>query len=400
MGENKTRKKLTPDTQCIHAGQGPDPAYGSVAPPIYQTSTFAFSSTEQGAARFAGTEKGYIYTRMGNPTIHMLEENLAALEGGACALATSSGMAAISTVFFALLSQRDHVVCTAAVYGPSRAVLERDFARFGVNSSFVETSDVEALKAAITDRTRLVFIETPANPTLAITDIAAAADLTHEKGALLVVDNTFMSPILQRPFEFGADLVLHSVTKFLNGHADVVGGILVFKDEALMKKVRSVLHYLGGTMDPHQSWLVLRGIKTLALRVRAAQENARALAKLLASHPAVSEVRYPGFSTHPQAELIARQMKGPGSLISFELKAGLPAGKMLLESLKVATLAVSLGGVETLIQHPASMTHAAMKRENRIAAGITDGLVRLSVGCEGKEDLLADLRQGLDGLIE
>jgi methionine-gamma-lyase len=393
------KKDLTPDTKCIHAGQEPDATYGSVAPPIYQTSTFAFASTDQGAARFSGTEKGYIYTRMGNPTVRMLEDNLAALEGGTCALATSSGMAAVSTVFFALLSQGDHVVCSSAVYGPSRVILERDFVRFGVGSSFVETSDLKALEAAMTDRTRMVFIETPANPTLAITDIAAAARLAHARKALLVVDNTFMSPILQRPFEFGADIVLHSVTKFLNGHSDVVGGILAFEDEALMKRVRSVLFYLGGTMDPHQSWLVLRGIKTLALRVRAAQESARAVAGLLASHPAVAEVRYPGLPGHPQAELIARQMDGPGSLISFELKGGVPAGKKLLESLKVATLAVSLGGVETLIQHPASMTHAAMKREARLEAGITDGLVRLSVGCEGTADLLADLKQGLDGLL-
>jgi methionine-gamma-lyase len=399
MSSHGNGKSLSADTKCIHAGQAPDATYGSVAPPIYQTSTFAFSSTDQGAARFAGTEKGYIYTRMGNPTVRMLEDNVAALEGGAYALATSSGMAAVSTVFFALLSQRDHVVCSSAVYGPSRVVLERDFVRFGVTSSFVETSDLDALKGAITDRTRLVFIETPANPTLTITDISAAAELAHEAGALLVVDNTFMSPILQRPFQFGADLVLHSVTKFLNGHADVVGGILVFHDEALMKRVRSVLYYLGGTMDPHQSWLVLRGIKTLALRVRAAQESARALAGLLASHPAVHEVLYPGLPSHPQAGLIARQMDGPGSLISFELKGGVPAGKKLLESLKIATLAVSLGGVETLIQHPASMTHAAMKKEDRIAAGITDGLVRLSVGCEGTQDLLADLKQGLDGLL-
>ncbi|MGA9752345.1 MAG: PLP-dependent aspartate aminotransferase family protein [Acidobacteriota bacterium] len=391
--------KASIDTLCIHAGQAPDPVFGAVAPPIFQTSTFAFQSTDQGAARFAGTEPGYIYTRMGNPTIHMLEENVAALEGGVAALATATGMAAVSTVFFALLSQGDHVVCSASVYGPSRVILERDFVRFGVSASFVETSDLAELKRAITPRTRLVFIETPANPTLAVTDLSAAAELAHAAGALLVVDNTFMSPILQRPFRFGADIVLHSVTKFLNGHSDVVGGILVFRDEALLKRVRPVLFYLGGTMDPHQAWLVLRGIKTLAMRVRVAQENAQACAALLAGHPAVAEVRYPGLPGHPQAAVMARQMEGPGSLISFELKGGLPAGKRLLEGLRLATLAVSLGGVETLIQHPASMTHAAMRREDRLAAGITDGLVRLSVGCEGREDLLADLKQGLDALV-
>ncbi len=386
------------DTDCIHAGQEPDPIYGAVAPAIYQTSTFVFRTPEEGAARFAGEDKGYIYTRMGNPTIATLEANVAALEEGTGALATSSGMSAVSTILFSLLSSGDHVVCSASVYGPSRVVLERDFARFGVESSLVETSDLEVLKGAVRKNTKIVFVETPANPTLAITDLAAAAQVAHQAGALLVVDNTFMSPILQKPFLFGADLVMHSVTKFLNGHSDVVGGILVFRSEELMERVRKGLHYLGGTMDPHQAWLVLRGIKTLAMRVRTAQENAMALASLLAEHPAVDRVAYPGLPGHPQAELIARQMKGTGSLISFELKGGIEAGKKVLGALKIPALAVSLGGVESLIQHPASMTHAAVKHEDRLAAGISDGLVRLSVGCEGKADLLADLKQALDSL--
>ena len=391
--------KWSTDTTCIHAGQAPDALFGAVAPPIYQTSTFAFESTEQGAARFAGKDSGYIYTRLGNPTIHMLEENVAALEEGAGALATASGMAAVSTLFFALLSSGDHVVCSQAVYGPSRLVLERDFARFGVRSTMVETSDTQAMADAVTDKTRLIYVETPSNPTLAITDIAEAARIAHEAGALLAVDNTFCSPILQRPIRFGADVVVHSVTKFINGHADVVGGVLVFQSQEIMKRVKPVLGFLGGTMDPHQAWLVLRGVKTLGLRVRAAQENASACARFLAAHPAVASVAYPGLPGHPQADLIARQMAGPGSLISFELKGGIEAGKKLLGSLKLATLAVSLGGVETLIQHPASMTHAGMSRESRLQAGITDGLVRLAVGCEDKEDLLADFKEGLDALI-
>jgi methionine-gamma-lyase len=386
------------DTECIHAGTEPDPVYGAVAPPIYQTSTFVFKTPEEGAARFAGTDPGYIYTRMGNPTIAMLEANVATLEEGTAALATSSGMSAVSTVFFALLSAGDHVVCSSSVYGPSRVVLERDFSRFGVQSSMVDTSDPEALRGAMTDRTRVVFVETPANPTLAITDLALAADVAHEAGATLVVDNTFMSPILQKPFRFGADIVLHSVTKFLNGHSDVVGGVLVFRDEVLLKKVRPVLHYLGGTMDPHQAWLVLRGVKTLAMRVRTAQENAKALAEFLAGHPAVERVAYPGLPGHPQADLIAAQMAGPGSLIAFELKGGIEAGKKLLGAVRIPALAVSLGGVESLIQHPASMTHAAVKREDRLEAGITDGLVRLAVGCEHRDDLLADLEQALGGV--
>jgi len=386
------------DTECIHAGTEPDPVFGAVAPPIYQTSAFVFKTPEEGAARFAGTDPGYIYTRMGNPTIAMLETNVATLEEGTAALATSSGMSAVSTVFFALLSAGDHVVCSSSVYGPSRVVLERDFSRFGVRSSMVDTSDAEALRGAMTDRTRVVFVETPANPTLAITDMAMAADVAHQAGAVLVVDNTFMSPILQKPFRFGADIVLHSVTKFLNGHSDVVGGVLVFRDEVLLKKVRPVLHYLGGTMDPHQAWLVLRGIKTLAMRVRTAQENAKALAEFLAAHPAVERVAYPGLPGHPQADLIAAQMAGPGSLIAFELKGGIKAGKKLLGAVRIPALAVSLGGVESLIQHPASMTHAAMKREDRLEAGITDGLVRLAVGCEHRDDLLADLKQALESV--
>jgi len=387
------------DTDCVHAGAEPDPVFGSVAPPIYQTSTFVFRTPEEGAARFAGEDPGYIYTRMGNPTITRLEANVTALEGGTSALATSSGMSAVSTVFFALLSAGDHVVCSASVYGPSRVVLERDFSRFGVDATMVDTSDPERFQAAVTDRTRVIFVETPANPTLAITDLAAAAHIAREAGAILVVDNTFMSPVLQRPFRFGADIVLHSVTKFLNGHADVVGGVLVFRDEDLMKRVRGVLHYLGGTMDPHQAWLVLRGIKTLAMRVRTAQANAEALARLLAHHPAVATVRFPGLPGHPQADLIARQMAGPGSLISFELEGGVEAGRKLLGAVHLPALAVSLGGVESLIQHPASMTHAAVSPEDRRAAGITDGLVRLSVGCEAQEDLAADLKGALDSLL-
>ena len=397
--KRSTENPLNIDTECIHAGSEPDSLFGAAVPPIYQTSTFVFRTPEEGAARFAGEDPGYIYTRMGNPTIAALETSVSILEEGTSALATASGMAAVSTVFFALMSAGDHVVCSQSVYGPSRVVLERDFSRFDVRSSMVDTSDVEALRAAITDRTRVVFVETPANPTLAITDLAKAAEIAHAAGAILVVDNTFMSPVLQKPFHFGADIVLHSVTKFLNGHSDVVGGVLVFQDDELMKKVRGVLHYLGGTMDPHQAWLVHRGVRTLAMRVRKAQENARVLAELLAGHPAVDWVRYPGLPGHPQADLIAHQMKGPGSLISFELKGGIEAGRRVLGTVQLPALAVSLGGVESLIQHPASMTHAAMKPEDRLEAGITDGLVRLAVGCEDAGDLLADFKQALDRLV-
>ncbi|MEJ2368104.1 MAG: aminotransferase class I/II-fold pyridoxal phosphate-dependent enzyme [Acidobacteriota bacterium] len=392
-------KNYHDDTRCIHAGQDPSKQLGAVTMPIYQTSTFAFESPEQGAARFKGTEDGYIYTRLGNPTVHAFEQNVAALEEGEDALATATGMAAVSTLYFALLSAGDHIVCSQALYGPSRLVLEKDFSRFNVKSSFVDTSNLDAVKASWRPETKILYIETPTNPTLAVTDIQACAEIAHEHGALLIVDNTFMSPILQKPFRFGADIVLHSITKFINGHADVVGGVLVFRDKHLYVRVKKALHFLGGTMDPHQSWLVLRGVKTLGMRVRTAQDNARAIAELLASHPAVGEVRYPGLPGHPKADLIERQMEGPGALIAFELKGGIDAGKRLMGKLKIAALAVSLGGVESLIQHPASMTHAGMSPEDRLEAGITDGLVRLSVGCEDKEDLLADMKQGLDSLL-
>ncbi len=382
-------------TTIIHAGADRDPLTRAVAPPICQTSTFAFDTCAQGAALFARQAEGYVYTRMGNPTTARLEEAVATLEGGAGALATGSGMAALCTILFALLEQGGHMVGSSSVYGPSRVVVERDFSRFGVASTFVETADLAATRAAMRPETRLVFVETPANPTMAITDLAATAALAHERGALLVVDNTFASPVLQRPFEHGADVVMHSMTKFLNGHSDVVAGMVVARTPELLDRLRPVHAYLGACMDPHQAWLVLRGLRTLGLRVRAAQANAERLAPFLAQHPKVEWIRYPGLASHPQHELGQRQMDGPGSLISFEVAGGYEAGVRLLDSLQLMTLAVSLGGIETLIQHPASMTHAAMPRPERLEAGITDGLVRLSVGCEDLDDLVADLERGL-----
>ena len=379
-------------TKAIHAGQVPD-EYGSATPAIYQTSTFVFDTAAQGAARFKGEEDGYIYTRLGNPTNRMLEDNIAAMENGVGALSCSSGMAATNTLFFALLGSGSHIVMGDALYGPSRTVVENHWSRFGVEASFVDCGDLEAVRAAMRPETKLLFLESPANPTLAISDIRGCSEIAHQHGALLCVDNTFMSPILQRPLELGADIVMHSVTKFLNGHSDVVGGILVFKDEELLKQVRPVWFNLGGTMDPHQSWLVLRGTKTLRLRVLAAQTNALELANFIEGHQAVGRVDYPGLDQHPRKALHDSQASGPGSLISFELKGGLKAGAKLMDSLNLMKLAVSLGGVETLICHAASTTHASMSRESRLAAGITDGLVRLSVGCEEVSDLLDDLQQ-------
>ena len=377
-------------TRTIHAGSHVDAATGAVAPPIYQTSTFAFHDCSEGAARFAGTEDGFIYTRMGNPTIARLEEAVATLEGGAGAFATGSGMAALCTVLFTVLGQDAHMVGTSSVYGPSRVVVERDFSRFGVAADFVDTGDLDAVRTALRPNTKLVFVETPANPTIVLSDIAAVAELAHQHGALVMVDNTFASPILQRPIELGADIVMHSMTKFINGHTDVVAGMVVPATDDLCARIKPVHAYLGACMDPHQAWLALRGLKTLALRVHASQANAQKVAEYLQQHPKVEWVRYPGLESHPQHELAKRQMDGPGALISFEVKGGVEAGAALLNAVELMTLAVSLGGIETLIQHPSSMTHAAMSREHRLAAGITDGLVRVSVGCEDVEDLIAD----------
>jgi methionine-gamma-lyase len=391
-------KRRGPNTESVHAGTPPDPRFGAVSVPIYQSSTFAFDSVDQGAGRFAGTEDGYIYTRMGNPTVTALEEAVALLEGGHRGLATASGMAAISNVFFTYLEAGAHVVGTDSVYGPSRVVVEKYFRRFGVESSFVDTSDVTNIAAAIRPETSMLYIETPENPTIRLTDIAACAEIAREHGLLLVVDNTFATPLLQRPLDLGADIVVHSMTKFLNGHADVVAGIIVTSTEDQWQRLRVALNHHGGCIDPHQAWLVHRGLKTLGLRVRQAQANAMAISELLHEHPAVEWVRYPGAEDHPQRALVQRQMDGPGAVLCFGVKGGLESGKQLMQSVQLATLAVSLGGVETLIEHPASMTHASMPREAREEAGITDNLIRLAVGCEDVADLVADLEQALDGL--
>lgn len=383
------------NTKLIHAGQKRD-STGAVNTPIYQSSTFAFRNAEHGAALFAGQEDGYIYTRIGNPTVRALEDNAAELEHGCGAIATSSGMGAVTTVYMALLASGSHMIGTASVYGPSRVVVEKEFSRFGVQSSFVHTSDLEEVKAAFQPNTKVVYIETPANPTMEVSDIGAVAALAHEHGCIVVVDNTFASPYLQRPLDLGADISLHSVTKFINGHADVVGGLIIAKDKDVSKRLRSVMISMGCNMDPHQAFLVSRGLKTLGVRVERAQRSAIEIARWLENQPEIEHVRYIGLESHPQHAIARKQMAGFGSMISFDLKSGMEAGRRLMDSVKVATLAVSLGGVETLIEHPASMTHASMPREARYAAGFTDGLVRYSVGIEDVDDLIRDLRQALD----
>ena len=387
-------KKAGFNTQVVHAGMGKDPL-GSLAVPIYQTSAFAFKSARHGAELFEGKGEGYIYTRIQNPTTETLEETVAELEHGFGGIATASGMGAVATVYMALLDKEAHLVGTDSVYGPSRGLAEKHLSRFGVASTWVDTSDLGKIRSALRPKTAVLYIETPSNPAMTVTDIAAAADLIHSHGGLLVVDNTFASPYLQNPLDLGADVVLHSITKFINGHADLVGGIIVPKTEGLYKRIRPLMVTLGCNMDPHQAFLALRGLKTLGLRIDRAQENAVKIAAWLEAHPKVAAVRYLGLESHPQYTLAVKQMRGPGTMICFEMHGGFEAGQRLMDSVKVATLAVSLGGVETLIQHPASMTHSGMAEKDRFAAGITPGLIRYSVGIEDVEDLLGDLEQAL-----
>ncbi|MBD3221230.1 aminotransferase class I/II-fold pyridoxal phosphate-dependent enzyme [bacterium] len=384
-------------TKLIHAGNPIDPATGAVSVPIYQSSTFAFKNADHGAASFRGDpEGGYIYTRLGNPTIMALEESVATLEGGCGAMACATGMAAVNLVYYAILSQNDHIVCTESLYGPSRTVLETEYPRFGIAATFVDSTDPAHVEAAMRAETKLVYLETPANPTLKLADLRTICEIAHRHGALVCVDNTFASPYLQNPLELGADLVLHSMTKFINGHTDVVAGMVVAKDEDLYRRVLKVHKNLGGTMDPHQAWLVLRGIKSLGLRMEKAQENCLKLAHFLEAHPKITWVRYPFLESHPQHDLAREQMRGGGAVMSFGVVGGLDGGKKLMDNLEICTLAVSLGGIETLIEHPASMTHAGIPQHEREAAEITDDLVRIAVGCEDYADIEADLARVLD----
>jgi cystathionine gamma-synthase len=376
-------------TQCVHAGVQPDPTYGAVMPPIYQTSTFAF--------RDVCTNAGYDYTRSGNPTRAALEEAIAVLEGGAGATCTSTGMSAV-TVALNLLPAGSHLLCTVDCYGGTFRTLEHARAAYGLEVTYLDLADLAAVSAAIQPNTRMVWIETPSNPLLRLTDVRAVAGLARRHGALTVVDNTFLSPVLQRPFDHGADLVIHSTTKYLNGHSDVVGGAVVAApgQPALLQRIQSMNNLLGTSQSPHDCFLVLRGLKTLLIRMRAHEAGARAVAAFLAVHPAVAKVHYPGLESHPQHALARAQQKGFGGMLSFELADGRPDRvDHVLRTLRWFTLAESLGGVESLVAHPASMTHASMTPAARARAGITDGVIRLSIGIEEPEDLIADLEETL-----
>lgn len=373
-------------TRAIHAGQQPDPATGAVVVPIYQTSTYAQDAL--------GKHRGYEYSRTGNPTRAALETCIAALEGGAHGLAFASGMAAEAAIM-QLLKPGDHTVAVDDLYGGSYRLFRRVLEPMGLSFSFVDGTDLNVVEKSLTDRTRMVWVESPTNPLLKLVDIEAVSKLAHARQALLVVDNTFMSPYFQRPLSLGADIVVHSATKYLGGHSDVIGGTLVVNRDDLFERLSFVQNAVGGVPGPMDAWLVLRGIKTLAVRMREHESNARLVAAFLGEHPKVARVFYPGLPNHPQRDIARRQMSGFGGMISFEVKGGLEPARRVVERTRLFTLAESLGGVESLIELPAAMTHASIPAETRRAHGVADGLVRVSVGIEDAADLISDLDRAL-----
>ncbi|MEO6796055.1 MAG: cystathionine gamma-synthase [Candidatus Dormibacter sp.] len=373
-------------TRAIHAGQEPDKETGAVVVPIYQTSTYAQTGV--------GQHKGYEYSRTGNPTRTALEQCIASLEGGRFGLAFASGMAAESAVMH-LLKPGDHTIAVNDLYGGTYRLFKRLLEPMGLTFTLVDGTDLQAIESAFTDRTRIVWLESPTNPLLKLVDIAAVSRVAHDRGAQVVVDNTFMSPYLQRPLSLGADLVVHSATKFLGGHSDVVAGVLVGNQDDLRERLAYIQNAVGAIPGPLDAWLVLRGLKTLAVRMREHDRNARLIAEFLAEHDRVERVFYPGLPTHPQHELAKRQMSGFGGMIAFEVHGGLPAARRVVERTRLFTLAESLGGVEALIELPAAMTHASIPAETRRAHGVADGLIRISVGIEDVADLISDLDRAL-----
>ena len=388
-------------TKAIHAGNVKDAQYGALTTPIFQTSTFVFDSCEQGGRRFAGEEVGYIYTRLGNPTTSVLEAKVAALEGGEACVATASGMGAISSCLWTIAAAGKHILADATLYGCTFALLNHGMTRYGVEVDFIDTSDLEAVRAHLKPNTCAVYLETPANPNLKITDIAAVAKVAHtyNKDIKVVCDNTFASPALQNPLRLGADVVVHSATKYLNGHGDVIAGFVVGSAEFCSEvRMFGLKDMTGAVMDPFCSFLILRGLKTLEIRMQKHCANAKAIAEFLDSHPMVEKVYYPGLKSHEGHDIAARQMADFGGMMSFEVKGGRAAGAKLVNSLHLVTVAVSLGDAETLIEHPASMTHSTYTEEELAASGIAAGLIRLSAGLENAEDIIADLKQALDQL--
>ncbi|WMI80498.1 methionine gamma-lyase [Anaerotignum sp. MB30-C6] len=386
-------------TKAIHAGNVKDKQYGALTMPIYQTSTFFFENCEQGGRRFAGQEEGYIYTRLGNPTTTVLEGKVAALENGEACAATSSGMGAISSCLWSIAAAGKHILADETLYGCTFALLNHGFRRYGVEVSFIDTSDLEAVKANLKEDTVCVYLETPANPNLKIADIAEISKIVHgyNPEIKVVCDNTFASPYLQRPLELGADVVVHSATKYMNGHGDVIAGFVVGKADFIQQvKLFGIKDMTGATIGPFESFLILRGLKTLEIRMQRHCANAKIVAEFLAGNNKVEKVYYPGLKSHTGHEIAKKQMDDYGAMISFEVKGGKEAGMKFVNSLSLATVAVSLGDAETLIEHPASMTHSTYSESELEGAGISPSLIRLSVGLENVEDIISDLKMGFE----
>ena len=385
-------------TTAIHHGYRPEDHHGALVPPIYLTSTFTFPSAEQGGRCFAGEAEGYIYTRIANPTLALLESRMAALEGGAAAVAFGSGMGAITATLWTLLRPGDEILVDKTVYGCTYAFLHHGIGEFGVRVTHVDMTDAAAVEAAMASRPKVVYFETPANPNMRLVDIQAVAAAAHRAGALVVVDNTYCTPYLQQPLALGADVAVHSATKYISGHGDVTAGVAVAADAELGDRIRlqGLKDMTGAVLSPQDAALLLRGLKTLALRMDRHCDNALAVARLLQAHPAVAKVSYPGLAKDPQYALAQRQMRKPGGMIAFELHGDIAAGRAFIDALQMVACAVSLGDAESLAQHPASMTHSTYTEDQRAAAGISEGLVRLSAGLEDTDDLLADVHRALD----
>ncbi|SMP17375.1 methionine-gamma-lyase [Laceyella tengchongensis] len=395
MSHSQPKRDFGFATKAIHDTAHQRFTGGPLVPPIYQTSTFVFPTAEEGAERFAGEASGYIYSRLGNPTVSALEEKIASLEKAEMALAFSSGMAAVSAVLMALVKTGDHILCSKGMYGCTFSLLNWLQNRFGVEHSLSTMSDEEMLRQAIKPNTKLIYVETPVNPTMELIDLEMVGRVGKELGIITIVDNTFMSPYLQRPIEWGCDLVIHSATKYIGGHGDVIAGLVAGPRSLLEEVLKTTQKDFGGVLGPMDAFLLLRGLKTLAVRMEAHTKNAQAVAKFLTSHPQVERVRYPGLPEFPQHALAQKQMDGFGGVVSFELKGGHEAATRMLNHVSLCRLAVSLGDVDSLIQHPASMTHAIVPREERLNMGITDGLIRLSVGIEEVQDIICDLENAL-----
>lgn len=388
-------KKAHFATLCVHGSGGVDEKTGAVSIPIYQSSTFAFKDAKHGADIFSGEQEGYVYTRIGNPTQSALEKEMAFLEGGEAALAFGSGMAAISSIVFSLCQSGDNFVSSNTLYGGTHSLFVDTLPRFNIIASEVDTTDLDQIEAAIDENTKLIYVESPANPTLMITDLEACSKIANKHKIPLVIDNTFSTPYFQQPFKLGAHIIIHSATKYIGGHGDTVAGVVIGKKDYIDELRGNFLRDLGGVISPLSAWLLVRGLKTLAVRMQRHEENALKIAKYLQFHPKIERVWYPGLKTHPHYKLGQRQMSGSGGMVSFEIKGGRKAGEKLMNSVKIFTLAVSLGDVDSLIEHPASMTHSTYSDEELEKIGITQGLVRLSVGLEDVHDLIDDLGQAL-----